>query len=58
MAEPTRSLRTKLRLPRPRPGMVPRPRPHEPLDRGTAAGVTLVSAPAGFTSGLNTVFLA
>ena len=41
-------LETKLYVPRPRPGLVPRRRLIELLDRGTASKLTLVSAPAGF----------
>ena len=41
-------LETKLYRPGPRPGLVPRPRLTEQLDRGAAAKLTLVSAPAGF----------
>jgi LuxR family maltose regulon positive regulatory protein len=41
-------LETKLYVPRPRPGLVPRRRLIELLDRGTASRLTLVSAPAGF----------
>ena len=41
-------LETKLFVPRPRPGLVPRRRLIELLDRGTASKLTLVSAPAGF----------
>ncbi len=43
-----RLLETKLYVPRPRPGLVPRPRLGERLDRGIASKLTLVSAPAGF----------
>ena len=45
---PTPLLATKLYLPRPREGLVPRPRLSERLDRGSAARLLLVSAPAGF----------
>jgi LuxR family transcriptional regulator, maltose regulon positive regulatory protein len=45
---PAALLETKLYVPRPRRGLVPRPRLTERLDRGTASKVTLVSAPAGF----------
>ena len=45
---PTPLLETKLFVPRPRPGMVPRLRLSERLTRGTAGPLTLVSAPAGF----------
>ena len=41
-------LETKLYRPGPRPGLVPRPRLIEQLDRGSASKLTLVSAPAGF----------
>jgi LuxR family maltose regulon positive regulatory protein len=41
-------LETKLYLPRPRLGLVPRPRLSERLDRGLAAKLLLVSAPPGF----------
>ena len=41
-------LETKLFLPSPRPGLVPRPRLRERLDRGLGAKLMLVSAPAGF----------
>ena len=41
-------LETKLYAPRPRSGLVPRPRLTERLDRGTESKLTLVSAPAGF----------
>lgn len=44
----TPMLETKLYVPRSRPGTVPRPRLADVLDRGTAATLTLVSAPAGF----------
>ncbi len=44
----TTLLETKLFLPRPRPGLVARPRLRERLDRGLAAKLMLVSAPAGF----------
>jgi len=40
-------LATKLHLPRPRPGFVPRPRLAGQLDEGLAHGLTLVCAPAG-----------
>ncbi len=45
---PAPLLETKLYVPRPRRGLVPRPRLSERLDRGTASKLTLVSAPAGF----------
>ena len=41
-------LQTKLYAPRPRPGLVPRPRLSERLSRGVESKLTLVSAPAGF----------
>jgi len=41
-------LQTKLRIPRPRPGLVLRPRLLERLDAGLQGRLTLVSAPAGF----------
>ena len=41
-------LETKLFRPGPRPGLVPRPRLNEQLDRGAVSKLTLVSAPAGF----------
>src|SRR5262249_60674885 len=40
-------LATKLPLPRPRPGFVPRPRLAVRLDEGLAHGLVLVCAPAG-----------
>src|SRR5215210_1765074 len=46
MASPL--LETKLYVPRPRRGVVPRPRLSERLEQGTEAKLTLVSAPAGF----------
>ncbi|MDN5764990.1 MAG: hypothetical protein L0H96_01900 [Humibacillus sp.] len=46
MARPV--IATKLYVPRPRPGLVPRPRLLERLRRGAEARLTLVSAPAGF----------
>ena len=45
---PAPLLETKLYLPRPRAGLVPRPRLSERLDAGAAAKLMLVSAPAGF----------
>lgn len=45
---PAPLLDTKLYIPRPREGLVTRPRLRECLDRGAAAKVMLVSAPAGF----------
>jgi LuxR family maltose regulon positive regulatory protein len=41
-------LATKLHLPRPRPGFVPRPRLLERLDQGMARELVLVCTPAGF----------
>ena len=41
-------LATKLHVPRPRPGFVPRPRLTEALGEGLARGFVLVCAPAGF----------
>ena len=41
-------LQTKLYVPRPRRGLVPRPRLIERLNQATAGKLTLVSAPAGF----------
>jgi LuxR family transcriptional regulator, maltose regulon positive regulatory protein len=41
-------LATKLHLPRPRPGFVPRPRLAARLDEGLARGLVLVCAPAGY----------
>ena len=41
-------LETKLYVPRPRRGLVGRPRLRERLDRGAESKLTLVSAPAGF----------
>ena len=45
---PTALLEMKFYVPRPRRGLVPRPRLSERLDRGTASRLMLVSAPAGF----------
>ena len=45
---PAPLLETKFYVPRARPGLVPRPRLSERLDRGIAAKLMLVSAPAGF----------
>jgi LuxR family maltose regulon positive regulatory protein len=45
---PTALLETKFYVPRPRRGLVSRPRLSERLDRGTASKLMLVSAPAGF----------
>jgi LuxR family transcriptional regulator, maltose regulon positive regulatory protein len=41
-------LETKLFRPRPRPGLVPRPRLHDRVRHGLASKLILVSAPAGF----------
>ncbi len=41
-------LATKLHVPRPQPGFVPRPRLVRALDEGLAPGRVLVCAPAGF----------
>ena len=41
-------LATKLHVPGPRPGLVPRPRLAERLDEGLAHGLMLVCAPAGY----------
>ncbi|MEP7331292.1 MAG: helix-turn-helix transcriptional regulator, partial [Terracoccus sp.] len=46
MARPV--IATKLYVPRPRPGLVPRPRLLERLRQGAESRLTLVSAPAGF----------
>ncbi|HEX9356060.1 MAG TPA: AAA family ATPase, partial [Streptosporangiaceae bacterium] len=40
-------LATKLHVPRPQPGFVPRPRLVQALDEGLARGLVLVCAPAG-----------
>src|SRR5258708_6895262 len=45
---PTPLLETKLYVPRPGRGLVPRPRLSERLNEGAASKLTLVSAPAGF----------
>ena len=45
---PAALLETKFYVPRPRRGLVPRPRLSERLDRGSASKLMLVSAPAGF----------
>jgi len=45
---PAALLETKFYVPRPRRGLVPRPRLSERLDCGTASKLMLVSAPAGF----------
>jgi LuxR family maltose regulon positive regulatory protein len=41
-------LTTKLYIPRPRPGLVPRPRLTQRLNQGVDRKLTLISAPAGF----------
>ena len=41
-------LATKLHVPRPRPGFVPRPRLADRLDEGLGRGLVLVCAPAGY----------
>ena len=41
-------LATKLHVPVPRPGLVPRPRLAERLDEGLGRGLVLVCAPAGY----------
>ena len=41
-------LATKLYMPAPRPGLVPRPRLAERLNEGLTRGLVLVSAPAGY----------
>ena len=50
LAAPERGvlLATKLHIPRPQPGFVPRPRLVERLDEGLAQGLVLVCAPAGY----------
>jgi LuxR family transcriptional regulator, maltose regulon positive regulatory protein len=48
VAEQDALLATKLHVPRPHPGFVPRPRLLARLAAGTACELTLVSAPAGF----------
>ena len=45
---PDALLATKLHLPRPRPGFVPRPRLARRLEEGLARGIALVCAPAGY----------
>jgi LuxR family maltose regulon positive regulatory protein len=45
---PAPLLETKLYVPRARPGLVPRRRLSDLLDRGNSSTLTLVSAPAGF----------
>jgi ATP/maltotriose-dependent transcriptional regulator MalT len=46
--EPDVLLATKLHVPRPRPGLVPRPRLAERLTEGLGGGLVLVCTPAGF----------
>jgi LuxR family transcriptional regulator, maltose regulon positive regulatory protein len=46
--EPHGLLATKLHVPSPRPGLVPRSRLVAQLDERLAAGLVLVSAPTGF----------
>jgi len=46
--EPDVLLATKLHMPAPRPGQVPRPRLTARLDEGLARGLVLVCAPAGY----------
>ena len=41
-------LRTKLRLPTPRPHLVPRPKLQEQIEHGLHGPLTLITAPAGF----------
>ncbi len=41
-------LATKLHMPRPQPGVVPRPRLAQQLDEGLGRGLVLVCAPAGY----------
>jgi LuxR family transcriptional regulator, maltose regulon positive regulatory protein len=48
MAIPIPLLETKLYIPKPRRGLVTRPRLTERLNRGGESKLTLVSAPAGF----------
>ncbi len=48
MSWPDALLATKLHVPRPQPGFVPRPRLVDALDQGLARGRVLVCAPAGF----------
>ena len=47
-SEPDVLLATKLHVPRPQPGFVPRPRLAEALDEGLARRLVVVCAPAGF----------
>ena len=48
LSAPTALLETKFYIPRPRHGLVMRPRLSERLDRGATSKLMLVSAPAGF----------
>ncbi len=48
MSEQDALLATKLHVPRPQPGFVPRPRLAEALGEGLARGLVVVCAPAGF----------
>ena len=48
MSEQDALLATKLHVPRPQPGFVPRPRLVEALGEGLARGLVVVCAPAGF----------
>jgi LuxR family transcriptional regulator, maltose regulon positive regulatory protein len=48
MSGPDALLATKLHVPRPRPGFVPRPRLVQALSQGLARGRVLICAPAGF----------
>ena len=48
VAERDALLATKLNVPGPRPGLVPRPRLSERLDEGLRRGLVLVCAPAGY----------
>jgi LuxR family maltose regulon positive regulatory protein len=48
MQKHDRLIRTKLRLPFSRPGLVPRPRLQEQIAQGLRGPLTLVTAPAGF----------
>jgi LuxR family transcriptional regulator, maltose regulon positive regulatory protein len=48
LSAPAALLETKFYVPRPRRGLVLRPRLSERLDRGAASNLMLVSAPAGF----------
>ena len=48
MSEQDALLATKLHVPRPQPGFVPRPRLVQALGEGLARGLVVVCAPAGF----------